>query len=73
MKDKILALKRLIDDVRYDLTRTRVQVEDTTWDLLNKASKDSGELVISFEDLLTKACEEYVKKELDSDKKDERI
>lgn len=73
MKDKILALKKLIDDIRYELTRSRMHVEDETWDLLNKASKDSGELVISFEELLEKACKEYAKKELDSNKKDERI
>ena len=75
MKDKILALKRLIDDIRYDITRTRAgeEIEDTTWDLLNKASKDSGELVISFEELLEEACKEYAKKELDSDNKNKTI
>ena len=64
MKEKLLELKRLIDDIRYDLTRTRATVDDGTWDLLNKASKDSGELVISFEDLLEEACKNYAKKEL---------
>ena len=43
MKEKLLELKRLIDDIRYDLTRTRATVDDSTWDLLNKASKNSGE------------------------------
>lgn len=66
MKEKLLELKRLIDDIRYDITRTRAgaEIEDTTWDLLNKASKDSAELVLSFDDFITKACEEYAKKEL---------
>ena len=73
MKEKLLELKRLIDDIRYEITRTRMQIEDTTWDLLNKASKYSGELVISFEELLEEACKEYAKKELDSNKKDEHI
>lgn len=73
MKEKILELKRLIDDIRYELTRSRMHVEDETWDLLNKASKDSAELVISFEELLDEACKEYEKKELDSNKKYEPI
>lgn len=64
MKEKLLELKRLIDDIRYELARARVEVDDETWDFLNKASKDSGQLVIDFEDLLQIACEEYAKKEL---------
>ena len=62
MKEKLLELKRLIDDIRYELARARVEVDDETWDFLNKASKDSAQLVIDFEDLLQKACEEYAKK-----------
>ena len=64
MKEKLLELKRLIDDIRYELSRARVEVDDETWDFLNKASKDSAQLVIDFEDLLKVACEEYAKKEL---------
>lgn len=66
MKEKLLELKRLIDDIRYELARARVEVDDETWDFLNKASKDSGQLVIDFEDLLQIACEEYAKKELNN-------
>lgn len=73
MKEKLLELKRLIDDIRYDLTRTRATVDDSTWDLLNKASKNSGELVISFEDLLKEACENYAKKELNIESANENV
>ena len=40
MKEKLLELKRLIDDIRYELSRARVEVDDETWDFLNKASKE---------------------------------
>lgn len=73
MKEKLLELKRLIDDIRYDLTRTRATVDDSTWDLLNKASKNSGELVISFEDLLKEACKNYAKKELNNTATNENV
>jgi hypothetical protein len=67
MKEKLLELKRIIDDIRYELSRARVEVDDETWDFLNKASKDSAQLVIDFEDLLKIACEEYAKKELNNE------
>ena len=72
MKEKLLELKRLIDDIRYELARARVEVDDETWDFLNKASKDSGQLVIDFEDLLQIACEEYAKKELSNSEQTNR-
>lgn len=72
MKGKLLELKRLIDDIRYELARARVEVDDETWDFLNKASKDSAQLVIDFEDLLKIACEEYAKKELSSSDQTDR-
>ena len=71
MKEKLLELKRLIDDIRYELAR--VDVDDETWDFLNKASKDSAQLVIDFEDLLKIACEEYAKKELNTTTTNENV
>ena len=73
MKEKLLELKRLIDDIRYELSRARVEVDDETWDFLNKASKDSAQLVIDFEDLLQAACEEYAKKELNNNATNETV
>ncbi len=73
MKEKLQEIKTLIDDVRYDLTRTRTNVDDETWGLLNKLSKDTSEILITYEDLLKEAYEEYTKKELNNTATNETV